>query len=330
MLVGGVDFEVHACLTASPGQVQHLQPQRVEAVGKASRVQLRQRRVADGALTAGKQAEVPVTVARDLQRPAVHVGLAGIGADRRGSGDAGKGQLAGERWCRCGLVKRVAHADRGHGAAHEAIHVGGLGAQGDLADLRGLDVGAAECVQRHFDAIGEQAQAGDAAEALGNHVHQNFLAWHHREAGRVLDDHAGGGWCQRRADDQGQSGAGQPVGNPGHDQVVAGLAGTRRPADGAGKRIEAGTIGQAGGTVRQYRTGVRIDAGDLEAERTAQQCHMVGHGKHRCPVHIGNGQAHTGLAGGARGVADLEAEAVVAGLPVTRRPFEDTGARVET
>ena len=286
-----VDLQIDAGFTTPSAEVQHLESQGVKAVGQGPRVELHQSGVVHRNGAAGEQAVVRVAIAGDLERPAIDVGLAGAGNDVGRRADARKRQLAGERRRRRRLVERVAHPNRRCGAADKTIHIGGFGAQCNLADAGRGDPGAAVRVQRQLGAVGEQAQSGDGAKAFGDHMHQHLLSRDDREAGRVFDDHAGRRRRQRGADDQRRGGAAESVRDARHDQVLPDLSGARCPSDHTGCRVQRRTFRQAGGAVAQHGVLVRILAEHLELERAPEQRHVVRDRKHRCAVDIGDRQA---------------------------------------
>jgi hypothetical protein len=137
LLARRIDLDRDARFAASAGQVDDPQAQRIKAIGQAARVELRESGGIDRAVAAGQQGVVFLSVTGDFQGPRVDVVVAGAADQRRRRSDPGKRQLTGEGRRRRALVERIADADDRRAAADETVYIGGLGAQGDLADRGG-------------------------------------------------------------------------------------------------------------------------------------------------------------------------------------------------
>jgi len=137
LLARHIDLDRDARFAASAGQVDDPQAQRIKAIGQATRVELCESSDIDRAVAAGQQGVVFLSVTGDFQGPRVDVVVAGAADQCRRRSDPGKCQLTGEGRRRRALVERIADADDRRAAADETVYIGGLGAQGDLADRGG-------------------------------------------------------------------------------------------------------------------------------------------------------------------------------------------------
>ena len=325
---GDLDAGLHLGDAASvvPGH----QAQTVKTVGQRGGIDRGERTGADRDIVLGQDGEVFAALTGDLQSPLVEIDVEHRTANGRGGRQAGAEQRHVKGNTGRLLVVGVLDPNHRRGRTHHPIGIHRCRGNGMFAQPLGNDAAAAVFIERDRVAVEAEAQADDVGEAVGNGVQQHFLSGDHREAGGEFDHHLRRHRSQRSLEAQRFGGVHEAIGNGGQDQVLANLAGARRPADQTGLGIESRAFGQAEGRVDERRARIRVGAVDREFQRAAQLDGVVGNLQRRRAVDVGDRQLHRDLALGVGGIDGRETQTVVASLLIARRPSEFAGARIET
>ena len=325
----GVDLDEGGCRRAGPAaDVAGRETQRVEAVRQARRIECRERAV-DRCIAFGEQRECAVRAVRDLELPEVEVDVLHGAEQRRRRAQAAAGQRTVQRDDRRGPVGGVPRLQLRGCLADATIGIGRDGAHVELAGGRRGDVRAAVGVERDFLAGDEHTQRRDRGEAVGDGVHEHALPGDRGEARGQFEQHRRRHRFERGTQHDRLAIGQMPVVRDDRDDVLARLAGARRPREHARVGIERRAFGQADGAEREIGADIRIGRAHRERAVLADQEAVVELVEHRRTIDVRDADRDVEMHRRAAWIGGREAHDVIAGLREAGRPLELAAASHE-